>query len=216
MKTILIYDGSFKGFLTAVYTVFDKNLKDVSIRKNSQCDPDIFSREVQVETDPAEAARVWNSLRVKAGSEATSDIYRAFLSEVRGAEEGILEYVFLVYGSEYFDPCNADHHCIRNIRRAAQMVSRSEERSYELVVNMLREKGEKWASIQPDFNVLPLLAKRLSRELGSRSWVIYDRKRNYGFHFNSETLEPVFSDPVSDFGSHTAYNAARQLVVSGS
>ncbi len=51
MKKVLIYDGSFSGFLTGVFKVFDENLKDVSIMRRRHCNPDMFTEIEEVDTD---------------------------------------------------------------------------------------------------------------------------------------------------------------------
>jgi len=42
MNKILIYDGTFDGFLTAVYQVFEDQLRDVEIVKPKHYQPNIF------------------------------------------------------------------------------------------------------------------------------------------------------------------------------
>ncbi|MBL7472955.1 DUF4130 domain-containing protein [Robertkochia sediminum] len=198
MKTVLIYDGSFKGLLTAVYTVFEKDVQNVVISREEQADPGLFTCTLHIETDPLKASGVWRSLRLKAGSGACDQLYKAFLSELKGAENGILEYVALAYGEEHFQPDTSSAACVKKIAYAAQMVSRSEQRCYDYVCNAFQENHGKWIKIQPDFNVLPLLAKRLRNERSDLAWVLYDLKRSYGFHYDMETLEPVFEAPVGE------------------
>lgn len=201
MKTILIYDGSFKGLLTAVYTVFEKDVQDVIIAKAGQYAPALFTREFPVNTDPVKASGVWKSLRVKAGAVACDQLYRAFLSEVKGAENVILQYVGLVFSKEHFNPEDPGEACIKKISYAAAMVTRSEQRCYDYVCRAFKTHSGKWVSVQPDFNVLPLLAKRFREEKGGKAWVLYDRRRNYGFHYDTETLTPVFEAPVEEYES---------------
>lgn len=198
MKTVLIYDGSFKGLLTAVYNVFEMDVQDVVITKGTQHVPGLFTKEVQVVTDPVRASGVWRSLRLKAGAAACDQLYKAFLSELKGAENGILEYVALAYSQEHFQPNDTTQPCIKKIAYAAGMVNRSEQRCYEYICDAFKANSKKWISINPDFNVLPLLAKRFRNELGNRAWILYDRKRNYGFHYDTETLQPVFEVPVGE------------------
>lgn len=198
MNSVLVYDGSFKGLLTAVYRVFDKNLKSVRISRKGGNTPDIFSEQVLVETNPQEALKVWKALRLKAGSIGADRIYRAFLSELKGAENCILEYVKTAYGVEQFNAEDNGYSCIKNINHAAGMVTRSEERSFEFVMRALKEKGDRWISIAPDFNVVPLIAKKLQVTEEDKAWVIYDTKRNYGFRNTSTGLEPVYEAPVRE------------------
>lgn len=201
MKTILIYDGSFKGLLTAVYMAFGKDMQEVVIGRDRQYTPGLFTEVVHVETDPVKASGVWKSLRIKAGSVACDQLYKAFLSELKGAENCILEYVALAYSKEHFYSGDTSEPCVKKITCAAAMVSRSEERCYDFVCRWFAENTGKWVSVQPDFNVLPLLAKRFRKERADLAWVLYDRKRGYGFHYDTATLQPVFESPVDEYGS---------------
>src|SRR5690606_26379488 len=73
MKTILIYDGSFAGFLTAVYQVFDQNLKEVSIVKPKHYAPEMFAEGKIVQTSNIKAKKVWCSLQIKVSKHAAKD-----------------------------------------------------------------------------------------------------------------------------------------------
>ena len=202
MKVVLVYDGSFKGLLTAIYKVFNNNYPQVTICKKADFTPDIFTTEIAVETDPGQALKVWSSLRIKAGDSGSSRIYKAFLSELKGAENCILEYIIAAYKSESFDSDNVELSCVKKINHAATMVVRSEERSLELVLRNLSGTNKSWVSLQPDFNVLPLLAKKILSRTNKHSWVIYDTKRNYGFRFHKQSIEPVYTCPVSNADDH--------------
>lgn len=205
MKSVLVYDGSFKGLLTCIYRVFDRRLKEVDICKRNEHTPEIFRCEDLIDTRLEDALKVWNALKVKAGSGGADRIYRAFLSELKGAENCILDYIITAYQQEHFNPEDTGLSCVKKINYAAAMVSRSEERNYEQVIEHLEGTRQKWVSLRPDFNVLPLLAKRLQREMGEGSWVLYDHKREYGFHNTNFILEPVYHAPVQEAEEAVGY-----------
>ncbi|NJK94118.1 MAG: DUF4130 domain-containing protein [Bacteroidales bacterium] len=41
-----------------------------------------------------------------------------------------------------------------------------------------------YASVDPQFNVIPLIVKHFSERYADQQWIIYDSRRNYGFHYN--------------------------------
>lgn len=198
MKVVLIYDGSFKGLLTSIYEVFHKNLRGVTISRNTQYSPEIFNQVVQVDTRPDHALKVWRALRLKAGNQGADRIYKAFLSELKGAENCILDYVIAAYNHEHFNAEDTSLSCVKKINHAAAMVQRSEDRSFEFIQESLQIAGRKWVSFSPDFNVLPLVAKRLKNLSGDQSWVVYDNKRGYGFRSTPEGLSPLYTSPVKE------------------
>lgn len=198
MKTVLVYDGSFKGLLTAVYRVFEEKLEEVVIVKRGQYQSEVFSRVIAVNTDSEQAGRVWSALRVKAGKQGSMDLYKAFLGELKGTENAILKYIAWVYRQEAPGIAAGDCDVSRNIRYAAGMVARSEARCAEFVAARLGVAKERWVSIHPDFNVLPLIVQTFKQRWPDRSWIIYDSKRKYGFHCKDGELLRVDREPFAE------------------
>ncbi|WP_297764803.1 DUF4130 domain-containing protein [uncultured Muriicola sp.] len=66
-------------------------------------------------------------------------------------------------------------------------------------------------TIQPKFNVLPLISKFFRTRYKEQEWVIYDSKRSYGLHHRNgamafttlppDQLEPFFSENYSGASS---------------
>ena len=81
----LIYDGSFNGFLCAVYQAYEQKLYVTDIIKVDQYQKDIFSKSVTIKTDLKKAKRVWYRMRDK-HYEVLKNIYFSFLSETSGIE----------------------------------------------------------------------------------------------------------------------------------
>ena len=81
-ETTLLYDGSFNGFLTAVYIAFEERLHVVGIEKNEQGQNELFSETETIFTHVEKAKRVWNGVRQKSYN-AITNIYFAYLSETK-------------------------------------------------------------------------------------------------------------------------------------
>tara|TARA_R100000655_G_scaffold108437_1_gene160383 strand:+ start:1717 stop:1953 length:237 start_codon:yes stop_codon:yes gene_type:complete len=62
MKTILIYDGSFDGLLSAIFYVFEFKLTNVCIKKREHSQQNFFDAEEEIITDKIKATRVWKGL----------------------------------------------------------------------------------------------------------------------------------------------------------
>ena len=82
---ILVYDGSFNGYLTAIFTAFEQKLVIADIQKDSQSQSGLFSDVETVYTDVDKAKRVWNGIEKKSNT-TIKNIYFAFLSENPGIE----------------------------------------------------------------------------------------------------------------------------------
>ena len=91
-ETTLLYDGSFNGFLTAVYVAFEERLHVVGIEKNEQGQNELFSETETIFTHVEKAKRVWNGVRQKSYN-AITNIYFAYLSETKGIELMLYGYI---------------------------------------------------------------------------------------------------------------------------
>ena len=96
---LLLYDGSFEGWLTAIFEVYEYKFADVSIKKEDAAQVSAFGNIHKVHTDNAKAARVWKGLRQKISANAASQLYKSFLSEIDGMENVLLRYVQYVFRS---------------------------------------------------------------------------------------------------------------------
>ena len=72
-------DGSFNGFLTAVFTGFEEKRNTLNINKRASCNNDLFINTKIIFTDMNKAMRVWNTIQSK-NSTALKNIYFTFLS----------------------------------------------------------------------------------------------------------------------------------------
>jgi len=47
------------------------------------------------------------------------------------------------------------------------------------------------AVVEPDFNVLPLIVEFFKNRYADQDWLIYDLRRNYGFHYSANEIHEV-------------------------
>ena len=59
----LIYDGTWDGFLTAVFEVYDRKLGEVLVTKPEYFYPDVFGENIKVITDQEKADLVYAGVR---------------------------------------------------------------------------------------------------------------------------------------------------------
>jgi len=67
-----------------------------------------------------------------------------------------------------------------------------------------------YAPIEPDYNVLPLIAGFFKNRYADQQWIIYDLKRKYGLHYNLKTVQEVTFDFV-EMKNSTSYLAGDLL-----
>ena len=187
--TTLIYDGSFNGFLTAVFIAFEERLKVVDIQKNGQGQNGLFSETETIFTNVEKAKRVWNGVRSKSYN-AISNIYFAYLSEAEGVEMMLFNYIKKMMVSKAKQQDYSDE-TVLYISQLARKVGREKHRMEAFVRFQLTKDNIYFANIEPDFDVLPLISKHFRKRYADQQWLIYDVKRRYGIFYNLEGVEIV-------------------------
>lgn len=187
---IYLYDGSFAGFLSSVFQVFDRKDNDAVI--NLPGGPvDIFSENAMVSTDLLHAERVWKALSVKISRQALADVYAAFLSENMNAEAALLGYMKYIFSEKSASEKNFANPYVLRIAKLAKVVYRERHRMEAFVRFRLTTDAIFYATVSPDFNVLPLLVNHFTRRFADQRWLIYDLKRRYGLYYDLEKTTSI-------------------------
>ncbi len=187
--TTLIYDGSFNGFLTAIYVAFEEKLNLADIQKNSQGQNGLFSETETIFTHVEKAKRVWNGIRNKSYN-AISNVYFAFLSETEGIEYMLYTYIKKLMAQKEKQVDFSDD-TVLYIAQLARKVGREKHRMEAFVRFQLTKDNIYFANIEPDFDVLPLISKHFRNRYADQQWLIYDVKRRYGIYYDGEGVEIV-------------------------
>jgi len=188
--TILVFDGSWHGLLCCVFDVFEYKLGPVSVSACSHNQADAFGAERLVCTDPAHAARVSKGLFGKLSAKAMADLYACFLSEWSEAPSLIVRYARAVF-SEGLTENAYGHPDVLKVTQIAKRVSRERHRMKAFIRFQLTSDGIYFAQIEPDFNVIPLIAGHFKRRYADQEWIIYDKKRQYGIYYDLKKVEEV-------------------------
>lgn len=195
MKTsrTLIYDGSFNGFLTAVFCGFEQKLQQADIQKNGQAQNGLFTETETIFTNIEKAKRVWNGIRNRS-NKAIKNIYFAFLSENKGIEPLLYHYIQKLMWTNGKKDTDYSDDCILKIEQLAHKVGREKHRMEAFVRFQLTKDEVYFANIEPDFDVLPLISKHFRSRYADQQWIIYDVKRNYGLFYNLQGVELISLD----------------------
>lgn len=189
-----IYDGTFEGFLSAVFNVYErKKIFNASITTQQHHEASFFEVSEVVVTDPHKADRVWSKIGKLASRQAQNTIYRAFLSEQRTIENDLLYVIRAIISSNnpmmiyknYADPV------MLKIAKIVKMVDREKHRMDAFVRFKLTLDNIYTAIIEPDFNVLPLNTIHFKRRYADQKWLIYDIRRNYGVYYDLNETQCV-------------------------
>ncbi len=195
----LIYDGTFDGFLTCVFYVYEYQLKDAQIQNKYTAQNLLFSNPETVITDTTKSDRVWKGIKSKLSKNRSYQLYYAFLSEKENIENILLDYIRYAFKSTISIDKDYANHTVLKISQIAKMVGREKHRMEAFVRFKLTKDGIYFANIDPDFNVLPLILKHFKSRYADQKWVIYDVKRHYGLYYDLNKVEIINFEFSKDF-----------------
>ena len=211
----VIYDGTFDGFLCAVFDVFYYKYTEVDICPATKFGGNIFGKVHTVHTTKAHGERLWNGLQKKLTKEAQGQLYKTFLSELPGIENSLLHYIQYLYSTDQFIEKDYSHPAIITITQTAKKVWREKHRMEAFV--RFQKTGDElfYAIIEPDYNVLPLISDHFKTRYADQRWLIYDGKRNYGIYYDLTDVSDVqlnFSDATGGGKDVSAvYNESEEM-----
>lgn len=184
MTTYLIYDGSFAGFLTSIFESYERKLEDFTITTIKRYQPALNSSCVDILTDQTKSKRVWTGLKNKLSVMKRNEFYKTFLSELPETERLLSDFTRYVFASDHNVEEDVGHPSVIAISKTAHQVHREKHRM-EAFIRFQRTKDDLYyASISPDYNVLPLIVSHFKERYADQHWLIYDSRRKYGFHYD--------------------------------
>jgi len=195
----LIYDGSFEGFLCCVFHVFEYKIKHASIQNQFVNQNELFAKNETIITDAKKSDRVWAGIKNKASAVTATKMYYAFLSELEGVENILLDYILYIFKHQQKVDTDFTHTSVLKTAKIAKNVSREKHRMEAFVRFKLTKDTIYFANIEPDFNVLPLISKHFKKRYADQKWTIYDIKRNYGLFYDLDTIEFITMDFPKNF-----------------
>ena len=200
MIQTVLYDGSYQGFLCAVFDVFDYKFSQVDICTKDRFKGNIFEKVHQVHHNKEHSERVLKGLKQKVSGETLLDFYRTFLSEKEGIENTLLQFVQYVFSNKNSVEKDFSHPAVIAIADIVKKVRREKHRMEAFIRFQKTRDGMFYAIIEPDYNVLPLIIKHFKNRYADQKWIIYDTRRKYGIHFDGT----ICSEITIDFSTKTS------------
>lgn len=181
-----IYDGSFNGLLTAIHEIYYRRQIPQQLLPYSNSKPQLFVCQEKIVTDENKAAKVYDAIYSKISPQTLRHTYYAYLAE--HPEAGIWIYQYLALGWKFgskVDLLLSDER-VHRIHRLSQKVGREKHRLLGLVRFQLLQRDIYYAAIEPDHNVVELLAPHFAGRMADQNWVIHDLRRDLAAVYNQE------------------------------
>jgi probable DNA metabolism protein len=198
-----IYDGSFEGLLSAIYEAYYSDKKPDKIVPARDFIDNFLYTNIFIETDYEKYRKVYVSIQSKISDLALEHIYYAFLSETEDSSTFIYEYLRFGFKIGKAIDFHLTDQRVLNIHKAASKVTSENHRLLGLI-RFKKIKGDVYyASIEPDHNVLSLLAPHFKDRLSDQRWIIHDLKRNLAAVYNKRNwiIEHLYSKTSKPFNA---------------
>ncbi|UMY66149.1 MULTISPECIES: TIGR03915 family putative DNA repair protein [unclassified Flavobacterium] len=189
--TTFVCDGSFDGLMTALFDFYQLRPGPVKVVPKAVFEPTLLGSEHEVVTDEAKASRVWEGLRKKLDTTWLQRMHYAFLSESPVAYQQLFDFARYIFDHAEGASANFGNESVRAVQQWAQMVSRERHRMKAFIRFQETMEGTFYAPVEPDFNVLPLIATFFRDRYADQKWIIYDIRRKYGLYYDLETVTQV-------------------------
>lgn len=184
---ILLYDGTFEGFLSLVYEVYYEKLHVNTIVKKLP-ETLLFERFHEVFSDEAKARKVLDAIIKHFTKEQQRTLFNIFLCDTSEHEMALLEYIRIGF---------KNRNVLQNINNPNLFYIQTLEKELLSLVHKMYgftrfeelDNGTLYAKIETKFNIVPFLGDHFCKRLGNIPFIIHDVKRSLAFVKNDEMRE---------------------------
>ena len=192
--SIVLYEPSFEGWLSAVFYVYASKLQDDESLQLIAQDcyvPSLIAQATSVATDEDKAERVLVKLNQLLGRLGMRNLLWGFLSEKDHIGTTLFQVV--KYAIDYPSRHIMDDLGNLNVLELVQTVKsvgREKHRMEAFVRFEHTVEDIYFARVEPDFNVLPLIGEHFRQRYQDQHWAIYDLARGYGIYYDKSQSTP--------------------------
>lgn len=181
-----IYDGSFDGLLTSIYEAYYGNDNIDDIVSQDSMEENFLIQKKFIITDKEKSNKVYTAIETKISEECLRRIFHAYLSELPRHGIIILRYIQLGFKLGPQVDLNLSMDIVREMDNIYHRVGKEAHRMLGLIRFKQLENGILYSSIEPDHNILGLIAPHFASRLSNENWAIHDVKRGIGVLYNQE------------------------------
>ncbi|WP_372776618.1 TIGR03915 family putative DNA repair protein [Mangrovibacterium sp.] len=187
----LLYDGTFAGFLTAVFDCYAQKIEVSNIYRDTAFQNNLFADHILIETSEPKSQRVWTAIQQKLHPRNHELPILTFLSEAEGIEMRLFRFMQRAFASETRLDTNYGDPDILALKKIERQVLQEAMRILQFV--RFQQTADKiyFAPIDPQYDVLPYAIKHFKERFSDQQWLIYDTKRDYGFFYNLRDISEV-------------------------
>lgn len=176
---ILVYDGTFKGFLSLVYEVYYKKLKPIKIYKTLPNEM-IFEEILELKTSKENTIKVLNAIKTKFPKELIQRILNIFMCDSKEFEMALLEYIIIGF-KEVKQLYNINNSCVFYLNSLEKELFRNVHKLTGFIRFEELEDATLYAKVESKFNVVYFLGKHFLKRFNNQNFIIHDLNRKLAF-----------------------------------
>ena len=169
---IFSYDGTFEGFLSAVFDSFAMKVIPSDIVINDDLEPSLLKIHY-VETDSEHAKRVETGIFEKLGETVLNMVKRAYLFDGEGKEISILLFIKKAFAEGRAIGSRIGEETVNKVYKMCVAVNNEAER-FRQFTRFSDSNGALVAVIHPKHFVLPLIKSFFCARIKNEHFMIYD------------------------------------------
>ncbi|WP_323586291.1 TIGR03915 family putative DNA repair protein [Aliarcobacter butzleri] len=203
---ILVYDGTFEGFLSLVYEVYYKKLKPIKIYKTLPNEM-IFEEIFELKTSKDNAMKVLTAIKTKFPKELIQRILNIFMCDSKEFEMALLEYIIIGF-KEAKQLYNINNSCVFYLNNLEKELFRNVHKLTGFIRFEELEDATLYAKVESKFNVVYFLGKHFLKRFNNQNFIIHDLNRKLAFvkienDFSIQEIayfdEPIYSSNEQKF-----------------
>ncbi|HKI89924.1 MAG TPA: TIGR03915 family putative DNA repair protein [Draconibacterium sp.] len=188
---IYTYDGTFEGFLSAIFDCYSSKAFPVDICSRVGEQKYLFAERYEVATHSEKAERVWKGIQNKLSGKNNQLVFYAFLSEEQGIEMKIYRFLRRLFSAQFNIETDFGDSDILYLTQSSQKVKKEAMRMMQFVRFQHTRDGLYFCGIEPRYDVIPLVVGHFQKRFTDQKWLLYDLKRNYGVLYGKDKMEEV-------------------------
>lgn len=201
-----LYDGTFEGILTCIYHhYYTEKASGIFIRDMYQST--LLGGYMDVETDQIKATKVYEAIERKISSSDLRRIYKVYLSNDPEKETKILKYIVLGFKEGSKVSMLHGNSTVFDIQSIENKVNVERERMLQFVRFSVMKNNMLYAQIEPDNDVIELVANHFCDRFRNDPFIIHDVRRKkaliayqtawYISEFDNDDIPQISADEKS-------------------
>lgn len=183
-----IYDGTFDGFLTAVWEAIEGEEVPEQIVTADKLEMHLFAQIREIETDFEKAKEFLGAILKKLSRKGIKNLLYCYLSDEPGSETLLCEYLRKVLAADENIETKLADPTVLKVKQIGEKVAKEALRYKGIVRFREIEPGFFYGPIEPDHQITPLLADHFRRRFPDQRWFIHDRRRNCGVFYDGNEV----------------------------